>query len=312
VLGNPVKLVDLDGHEPVNADRILTELATWAQSLGAHHKKRVDSIALHAILNTELPKAVGMSPRLITEAVIDQEGKIVAHGKGPQVPGRYPKGTFQTIDVLVIEDHVSAKEVDLIRRGELSAKGKVVPVDLKLGGATMTRKVSNALKARLGARPVLVGQHGRFNRSRKTLQRALKATAEAMGDAAKYAKWLAKYGGKAVRPLGIAMDVKQFVQDPTIETGSSIAGSAAGAAAGTKIGATLGAPLGPVGVVVGGIIGGIVGGIVGSEAGREFGKGLKFALETAKKSPGSFVAPGTGSFVFRGGYRGLLRFPGQK
>lgn len=173
VHGNPVTRLDPSGREPIDANRILNELVTWAQSLGGVYRGHApQSVRLHDILRTELPKGVGDSPRLITEAVINQEGKIVRHGKGPQVPGGQPKGTFQTIDVLVINDNVTAKEIQQISRGEISARGKVIPADLKLGGSSMSKTAAAGLEARLGARPVLIGQQGQYFTSRSTLPKS--------------------------------------------------------------------------------------------------------------------------------------------
>jgi RHS repeat-associated protein len=170
VLDNPLKFTDptgFGGKDTGVADRILTELATWAQSLGAHYNGvSGDSVKLHDILNTELPKSVGNNPQLITEAVIDKNGFIVEHGRGPQyvkqLAGGDVQGTYETIDVLVIDDSVSAKDVAKIRTGKLSAKGKVIAPDLKLGGASISNPKAESLEKRLGVRPLNIGQDGRY------------------------------------------------------------------------------------------------------------------------------------------------------
>ena len=189
VLGKPLKFVDPTGLGGEETDRILNELATWAVSLGADYKgSSPSSVKLHDILNTELPKSAN-SPLLITEAVIDKKGFIVEHGKGPQyvksLAGGDIKGTYETIDVLVLEDSVSAEDVQRIRKGELSAKGKVVPADLKLGGASMSKTKAKSLAKRLGARPVLIGEHGRFFTSRAKLRRVLGPGGKAQGKGGK-------------------------------------------------------------------------------------------------------------------------------
>ena len=185
VLGNPFKFVDPTGLGGEETDRILNELATWAVKRGPDYKgSSSSSVKLHDILNTELPK-IANSPLLITEAVIDKKGFIVEHGKGPQyvksLPGGDIKGTYETIDVLVLEDSVSAEDVQRIRKGELSAKGKVVPADLKLGGARMSKAKAKSLAKRLGARPVLIGEHGRYFTERKKLRRVLGQGGKAKG-----------------------------------------------------------------------------------------------------------------------------------
>jgi hypothetical protein len=281
VLGNPLKFIDPSGLEEVDANRILNELVISAQSLGGEYRgTSVDSVRLHDILRTELPKSVGNSPRLITEAIIDKAGKVVAHGIGPQevmrLPGGNVKGTYQTIDVLVIDDNVSARDIQKIRAGELSAKGKVIPADLKLGGAAMSKKAAEGLKLRLGAAPVLIGQHGRYFTSKKVLRRVL----DTLEDVAKHP--LGKFLRKAVRPASVSSDIAKFIKDQTIETGASIAGEAAGVAAGAKLGAAIGAPLGPIGAAVGGIIGGVVGGIAGSAFGRAVGGAVKSRLNETR------------------------------
>jgi hypothetical protein len=122
---------------------------------------------LHDILSKELPESVGNSPLLITEAIIDKDGLIRAHGKNPGIvnglPGGNVKGTYETIDVLVIDDSkVSPEDIVKIRDGELSAKGKVISPDMKLGGARMSEAKAKSLKERLGVRPLVVGNKGRL------------------------------------------------------------------------------------------------------------------------------------------------------
>jgi RHS repeat-associated protein len=176
VRGNPVTFVDLDGLQGTKADTILNELVTWAQSLGARYTGRSGaSVKLHDVLRTELPNSVAQSPRLVTEAIIDKQGFIRDSGRGPHfaksLPGGKVKGTYETIDALVIEDWVSDRDVMKIRAGKMSARGKVVPADLKLGGAYMSEAKAASLTKRLGARPVLIGQHGQYFTSRSTLER---------------------------------------------------------------------------------------------------------------------------------------------
>ena len=102
------------------------------------------------------------------------------HGKGPEVceqsSGGNVQGTYETIDVLVIEDRVSAKDVERIRKGEISAKGKVIAGDLKFGGATYQQR-RRSLRARLGVMPLSIGQHGEFFTTRAGLRRALQGVA---------------------------------------------------------------------------------------------------------------------------------------
>jgi RHS repeat-associated protein len=146
----------------------------------------------------------------------------------------------------------------------------------------------------------------------KNVRKYVGELTKSLGKVLKGIGTVAKKGARTVaRPLDIALNVKEFAADPSVETGTSILGSAVGATAGAKIGAAIGTPLGPVGIAVGGIIGGIAGGIAGSDLGRAFGKGVKFFLKTAEESPGSFLAPGIGSFSSKP-FGSLHRFPGQK
>src|SRR5690606_14155480 len=99
--------------KPFNTTGILNELDTWAESLkgmygGVEPRGSPSGTKLHAILSEEIPKSVGNSKLLITEAIIDKDGVIRAHGKGPgfvnSLPGGNVKGTYETLDVLVIDD----------------------------------------------------------------------------------------------------------------------------------------------------------------------------------------------------------------
>src|SRR6185312_16704113 len=76
--GNPVNSVDPSGREPVNTDFILNQLVEHSQALGKRYQgTSASSTALHKELNDRLPDAVKGSPLLITEAIIDPEGKII-------------------------------------------------------------------------------------------------------------------------------------------------------------------------------------------------------------------------------------------
>jgi hypothetical protein len=189
-----------------------------------YRKTSASSVNLHDILRTELPKSLGYDPHVITEAVIDKSGFVVRHGKGPQVGGLPGgAGTYQTIDVLVVNEKVDAKTVALIRSGKLSAKNLVTPVDLKLGGASMTKKAAQGLEARLGTRPLLIGQDGRYNISRSSLNRIKRAAvggesggSEGGGGSGKSGRWagrgsrLLKYAGTALQVVEVASVVSDF------------------------------------------------------------------------------------------------------
>jgi RHS repeat-associated protein len=181
VSANPQRLIDPSGRG--GEDNALNALVTWSQSLGAMYRKTsASSVNLHDILRTELPKSLADDPHVITEAVIDKSGFVVRHGKGPQVGGLPGEaGTYQTIDVLVVNEEVDAQAVALIRSGKLSARNLVTPVDLKLGGASMTKATAKGLKARLGTRPLLIGQDGRYNISRSNLSKIKRAAVEGEG-----------------------------------------------------------------------------------------------------------------------------------
>jgi RHS repeat-associated protein len=173
---NPVAFFDPSGRQPVNTDDILNKLGDSAVELGKKYQgTSASSTQLHKELNAKLPGAVKNSPLLMTEVIIDPEGFIVDHGKGPQVPGGKPKGYYRTLDAIVIEDTVDPEVVKQIRAGKISAKGYVVPTDLKLGGAGMTAKKAKEIEKRLGSVPLMVGQHGRFFATRKGLHRTLDA-----------------------------------------------------------------------------------------------------------------------------------------
>jgi RHS repeat-associated protein len=180
VSGNPPRLVDQSGMG--GEDDILNALVTWSQSLGAEYRgTSASSVKLHDVLRTELPRDLQNNPRLITEAVIDKNGFVVREGLGPHtggLPNADVRGTYQTIDTLVIDDNVSAKDVARIRNGTLSARGHVTPVDLKLGGAKMSNTASEGLEARLGSKPMLIGQDGRYHDTKASLRRIKAKMAE--------------------------------------------------------------------------------------------------------------------------------------
>lgn len=174
VHGNPMQFIDptgLGGEKSIDTTGILNELNTWADSLkgmygGVVPRGSPGGTELHNVLNERLPEAVKNSPLLITEAIIDKDGFIRAHGKGPgtvnSLPGGNVKGTYETIDVIVIDDDkVNPKDIEKIREGKISAKGKVIAPDLKLGGARMSETKAKSLKGRLGVRPLVVGQEGK-------------------------------------------------------------------------------------------------------------------------------------------------------
>ena len=156
----------------------MTTLVIWARSIGVHYDRTsATSVRLHDILKDVLPSEVANSPRLITEAVIDPEGRVVSYGKGPQVVSSLPKGDvkgyYRTVDVLVINDDVGARAVREILRGDRSAKGLVVPVDYKFGGASMSAADRKDLASRLGAAPVFIGEHGLLFTTRAKLRRTI-------------------------------------------------------------------------------------------------------------------------------------------
>jgi hypothetical protein len=170
------------GPEEFDTNDIMTILGKHAQSLegmygGVTKAGSPGGTDLHGVLSSELPKDVADSPLLITEAIIDKQGYIKGHGKGPgavnALPGGNVQGTYETIDVLVIDDELaSTEEIRAIREGKLSARGRTIPVDLKLGGARMSEAKAQSLKGRLGGRPLLVGQDEfRFYRSGNKLPR---------------------------------------------------------------------------------------------------------------------------------------------
>jgi RHS repeat-associated protein len=202
------------------------------------------------------------------------------------------------------------------KKEALSAAEQVIIKRRQAEGIKVLNAIAGAEEANIlkfgGRHAVKIG--ARFTFRPATV---VKGAIAVVGKAGPAVRGLATVAGKVVakllRPLAIVLNIREFVQDPTIETASSIAGSLAGAAVGAKYGALLGAPFGPVGSAVGAAAGGIIGGIVGSEAGRALGRGLRFFAETIKKSPGSLVPSGFATpLVFRGGYAGLLRYGGQR
>ncbi len=168
---SPLKFSDpsgLGGNTASATDKALTELGRWADSLAGMYKgNSVSGQQLHNILSVELPNAV-KSNLIVTEAILDKKGFLMpGTGEGPhavaKLPGGTTAGTYETVDVLVFEDTVSAADRALIRAGKMSAKGKVIPVDLKLGGARMPEAKAVSLASRLGRRPLLVGNYGDQN-----------------------------------------------------------------------------------------------------------------------------------------------------
>lgn len=95
-------------------------------------------------------------------------------------------------------------------------------------------------------------------------------------------------GGRVVKPIGIALDVRDVVVAKDGRERSRAAGSAAGgmagAAGGAQLGATIGAAGGPVGIAVGAAGGAVVGGIVGSGVGKQIGGAVH---DGAKKAAGA-------------------------
>jgi RHS repeat-associated protein len=163
VSANPQRLTDPSGRG--GEDEALNKIVEWSEKLGAKYRgTSASSVELHGILAKELPKDLANDPYVITEAIFDKEGFIKRHGIGPQVGGLPGEaGTYETMDVLVINEEVDANTVALIRSGEVSAKDLVTPVDLKLGGASMTKAKTESVAGRLGSRPLLIGQDGRYH-----------------------------------------------------------------------------------------------------------------------------------------------------
>jgi RHS repeat-associated protein len=169
---NPLRSTDstgLGGDDKIDTNAAMDILAAEANKLQAKYGTEVPrgsagGTELHKVLNEVLPKAVRNSPLVITEAVIDSRGFIVSHGKGPSVsglPGGDVKGTYETIDVLVIDDAlVGAGDAELIRAGKASARDVVIAPDLKLGGASMSEAKVQSLMKRLGVRPLVIGRDG--------------------------------------------------------------------------------------------------------------------------------------------------------
>lgn len=171
---NPVAFVDPSGRDPVSSDDILNHLVDWAQKLGTKYKgTSVSGVQLHKEMNAGLPGAVNNSPLLMTEVVMDPQGFIVDHGKGPNVPKGKPQGYYRTLDAIVIEDSLDPAIVQEIRTGKRSAKGLVTPTDLKLGGASMSNKRAKEIENRLGSRPLMIGEDGQFFTTRGRLRRTL-------------------------------------------------------------------------------------------------------------------------------------------
>jgi RHS repeat-associated protein len=220
----PITLVDQSGRKPISTDDILNKLVDSAVELGKKYEgTSASSTQLHKELNARLPGAVKDSKLLMTEVIIDPEGRIVDFGHGPQVPGGRPAGYYRTLDAVVIEDWVPPEIVDEIRAGKRSAKGLVVPTDLKLGSASMTKLKAGEIEERLGSVPLMVGEHGRFFTNRKRLKEALKAMESGLkklpeevikygGKVLKGAKFVAHYGAKAAPYVGAAIAITEGIE----------------------------------------------------------------------------------------------------
>ncbi|UJR84230.1 SpvB/TcaC N-terminal domain-containing protein [Sandaracinus amylolyticus] len=173
--------VGLDSADEV--DEIVQAVADWAEIEGAAYDgTSATGTRLHKILQTDLPGRVANNPRLITEAIIDANGVVVAHGVGPEhvmrLPGGSTRGTYRTVDVLVVDDFVSDADVRRIRAGKISAHGKVIPIDYKFGGAHMRRATHDEIVRRLGSNTLAVGEGGLF---RRATRRASSSASSASG-----------------------------------------------------------------------------------------------------------------------------------
>jgi hypothetical protein len=78
--------------------------------------------------------------------------------------------------------HVPGRSMpETIRSGKVSAKGLVIPTDLKLGGASMTKAKRLEIEARLGSDVLMIGEEGRFFVSRAKLRSTLARAGEEEG-----------------------------------------------------------------------------------------------------------------------------------
>ncbi len=155
-------------------------------SSGTELHGRVEERVRGRIASGDIRSRVGR--RIVTEAVVDLQGRIVAHGAegGPgaiarlrhsatlvaqlereglgewvETTGsgarRIRAGYFRTVDQLVITS-VSAGEIAQVRSGALSARGRVLALDTKYGRGALQRTAD--LRQRLGIRQVAVRPGG--------------------------------------------------------------------------------------------------------------------------------------------------------